>query len=80
VPKEPAPAVVHRGTGDGPSAVRGGADHTIRSNIPVIIVVWRQSDASAYWKDVTAKGEERRLKFDNAADMFDARCAETPYK
>lgn len=48
------------------------------SNIPVIIVVWRQSDGSAYWKDVTdcVKGEERRLKFDKNADVFDARCAD----
>lgn len=48
------------------------------SNIPVIIVVWRQSDGSAYWKDVTdcVKGEERRLKFDKGADVFDARCAD----
>jgi hypothetical protein len=48
------------------------------SNIPVIIVVWRQLDSSAYWKDVTdcVKGEERRLKFDKDADVFDARCAD----
>lgn len=48
------------------------------SNIPVIIVVWRQSDGSAYWKDVTdcIKGEERRLKFDKDADVFGARCAD----
>jgi hypothetical protein len=44
----------------------------------VIIVVWRQSDGSAYWKDVTdcVKGEERRLKFDKDTDVFDARCAD----
>lgn len=49
-----------------------------QSNIPVIIVAWRQSDGSAYWKDVTdcVKGEERRLKFDKAADVFDVRCAD----
>lgn len=48
------------------------------SNIPVIIVVWRQSDGSAYWKDVTdcVRGEERRLRFDKDADVFDARCAD----
>lgn len=48
------------------------------SNIPVIIVVWRQSDGSAYWKEVTdcVRGEERRLKFDKDADVFDARCAD----
>jgi hypothetical protein len=48
------------------------------SNIPVIIVVWRKLNGSAYWKDVTdcVKGEERRLKFDKDADVFDARCAD----
>lgn len=48
------------------------------SNIPVIIVVWRQSDGSAYWKNVTdcVSGEERRLKFDKTTDVFDARCAD----
>jgi Domain of unknown function (DUF4365) len=48
------------------------------SNIPVIIVVWRQSDGTAYWKDVTdcVKGEERRLKFDKDADTFDTHCAD----
>jgi Domain of unknown function (DUF4365) len=48
------------------------------SNIPVIIVLWRKSDGTAYWKDVTdcVKGEERRLKFDKNADMFDERCAD----
>jgi hypothetical protein len=48
------------------------------SNIPVIIVLWRQSDGSAYWKDVTdcTKGEERRLRFDKDADVFDARCVD----
>ncbi|MDE2377610.1 DUF4365 domain-containing protein [Bradyrhizobium sp.] len=48
------------------------------SNIPVIIVLWRKSDQTAYWKDVTdcVKGEERRLKFDKGADIFDDRCAD----
>lgn len=47
-------------------------------NIPVIIVIWRKSDGSAYWKDVTdcVKGEDRRLKFDKGADLFDARCVD----
>lgn len=47
-------------------------------NIPVIIVVWRKSDGTAFWKDVTdcVKGEERRLRFDKDADVFDARCAD----
>src|SRR5258706_8013624 len=49
-----------------------------QSNIPVIIVVWRQSDDSAYWKDVTdsVRGEERRLQFDKRADVFDKGCAD----
>jgi hypothetical protein len=48
------------------------------SNIPVIIVLWRKSDETAYWKDVTdcVKGEERRLKFDKDTDVFDGRCAD----
>jgi hypothetical protein len=48
------------------------------SNIPVIIVLWRKSDETAYWKDVTdcVKGEERRLKIDKDADLFDDRCAD----
>ena len=48
------------------------------TNYPVIIVVWRQSDASAYWKDVTdgVKGEERRLTFNKGEDVFDASCAD----
>jgi hypothetical protein len=48
------------------------------SNIPVIIVVWRKSDETAYWKEITdcVKGDERRLKFDKDADVFDARCAD----
>lgn len=48
------------------------------SNIPVIIVVWRKSDQTAYWKGVTdcVKGEERRLRFDKNADVFDVRAAD----
>jgi hypothetical protein len=48
------------------------------SNIPVIVVLWRKSDETAYWKDVTdcVKGEERRLKFDKDADVFDPRSAD----
>jgi hypothetical protein len=47
-------------------------------NIPVIIVLWRQSDGSAYWKDVTdsLRGDERRLRFDKNVDVFDPRCAD----
>lgn len=48
------------------------------SNIPVIVVLWRKSDGSAFWKDVTdcVRGEERRLKFDKQADVFDETCAD----
>ena len=48
------------------------------TNIPVILVVWRESDGSAYWKDVTAsvRGEERRLRFDKGPDRFDESCAD----
>jgi hypothetical protein len=50
-----------------------------KSNIPVIIVLWRQSDGSTYWKDVTDSkaGDERRLKFDKQADRFGASCADS---
>jgi hypothetical protein len=49
-----------------------------KSNIPVIIVLWRRSDGSAYWKDVTdALGaDERRLKFDKHAERFGGGCAD----
>jgi hypothetical protein len=48
------------------------------SSIPVIVVLWRKSDQTAYWKEVTdcVKGEERRLKFDKRSDVFDATCAD----
>lgn len=48
------------------------------TNILVILVVWRESDGSAYWKDVTdcVRGEERRLRLDKDTEMFDARCAD----
>ena len=49
-----------------------------QSNIPVIIVLWRQSDDTAYWKDVTDSiaGNERRLSFHKAADAFDKTCVD----
>jgi hypothetical protein len=49
-----------------------------QSNIPVIVVLWRQSDGSAYWKHVTdaAGGDERRLRFDKEADRFNGSCAD----
>lgn len=48
------------------------------SNIPVIIVVWRKSDETAYWKDVTdcVRGDERRLKFDKREDAFNNKCGD----
>jgi hypothetical protein len=47
-------------------------------NIPVIVVLWRQSDGNAYWKDVSAgvHGDERRLKFDKREDIFSPSCAD----
>ncbi len=49
-----------------------------QSNIPVIIVLWRQSDNTAYWKEVTdaIPGNERRLRFQKASDVFDNTCAD----
>lgn len=49
-----------------------------QSNIPVIIVLWRQSDESAFWKDVTdaISGDERRLRFDKEADRFNGSCSD----
>ncbi|MDE0110882.1 MAG: DUF4365 domain-containing protein [Albidovulum sp.] len=48
------------------------------SNIPVIIVLWRQSDESAYWKDVTdtLQSDRRRLRIDKKADVFNATSAD----
>lgn len=47
-------------------------------NIPVVIVLWRQSDGTAYWKDVSdgIRGDERRLKFDKNEDVFGPGCAD----
>ncbi len=47
-------------------------------NLPIIIVLWRKSDGSAYWKDVSAgmHDDERRLKFDKNEDVFDISCAD----
>lgn len=45
-----------------------------QTSLPVVIVLYRQSDQSLYWKSVAASvpGEERRLVFDKAADKLDA--------
>ena len=49
-----------------------------QSNIPVIIVLWRQSDNTAFWKQVTdgIPGNERRLRFCKTSDAFDNNCAD----
>lgn len=43
------------------------------SNLPVIIVLYRRSDESFYWKEVQRGGDraERRLQFDKEADALD---------
>jgi hypothetical protein len=48
------------------------------SNIPVVIILWRKCDQTSYWKEVTdcVRGEERRLRFDKRADVFDASCGD----
>lgn len=44
-----------------------------RSSLPVILILYRLSDDSFYWKDVTdcAPSEERRLLIDKVADRLD---------
>ena len=48
------------------------------SNIPLIIILVRLSDASMYWKPVDAGevSEPRRLRFNKAADRFDKEAAD----
>ena len=48
-------------------------DYWRPSNLPVIIVLYRQSDDSMYWKEVPRglDAEERRLRFDKTADVLD---------
>ena len=45
-----------------------------QSSLPVVIVLYRKSDGTLFWKDVsTVTGsEERRLVFDKSADVLDA--------
>lgn len=52
---------------------RDDLDYWRLTNIPVIIVLWRQSDNSAYWKHVTGppSASEQRLHFDKNKDKFD---------
>lgn len=44
------------------------------SNLPIIIVLYRRSDESYFWKEVGAfpKGEDRRLAFDKQRDVLNA--------
>jgi hypothetical protein len=43
------------------------------SNLPIIIVLFRKSDETYFWKEVgVEKAEERRLLFDKASDVLDA--------
>ncbi len=48
-------------------------DYWRPSNLPVIIVLYRQSDDSMYWKVVPrgSDAEERRLRFDKTSDVLD---------
>ncbi|APG62886.1 hypothetical protein LPB140_08895 [Sphingorhabdus lutea] len=43
------------------------------SNLPVVVVFFRQSDRSFYWKEVSRDADpgERRLNIDKAADVLD---------
>jgi hypothetical protein len=44
------------------------------SNLPVIIVLYRKSDETYFWKEVgdASQGEERKLHFDKVSDILDA--------
>lgn len=43
------------------------------SNLPIIIVLFRKSDETYFWKEVgVEKAEERRLLFDKTSDVLDA--------
>jgi hypothetical protein len=44
------------------------------SNLPIIVVLYRQSDETYFWKEVgvDAKAEDRRLRFDKLSDVLDA--------
>lgn len=48
-------------------------DYWRGSNLPVIIVLWRRSDDSFYWKDVPRGRDatDRRLQFDKGTDVLD---------
>jgi hypothetical protein len=44
------------------------------SNLPIILVVYRKSDETYFWKEVgvDSKSEERKLQFDKQRDVLDA--------
>lgn len=44
------------------------------SNLPIILVLYRKSDETYFWKEVAVatKGEERGVKFDKERDVLDA--------
>ena len=48
-------------------------DYWKGSNLPVIIVLYRRSDETFYWKEVPRGAEqaERRLQFDKTLDILD---------
>ena len=47
-------------------------DYWRGSNLPIILVVYRKSDDSFYWKHVAVEREERKLQFDKQQDMLDS--------
>jgi hypothetical protein len=52
---------------------RQDLDYWKGSNLPVIVVFYRKSDNSFYWKEVSRDSDqaERRLQIDKATDMLD---------
>jgi len=44
------------------------------SNLPIIVVLYRKSDETYFWKEVTGgtKGEDRKLQFDKQRDILDS--------
>ncbi|AMN40485.1 DUF4365 domain-containing protein [Rhodoplanes sp. Z2-YC6860] len=53
-------------------------DYWRGSNLPIIIVLYRKSDDTFFWKEVgnQIKDEERRLQFDKAQDVLDVNAVE----
>jgi len=44
------------------------------SNLPIILVLYRKSDETYFWKEISggAKGDDRKLRFDKQRDVLDA--------